>query len=227
MSWKTVRRALKKLGASFRRARRIPAKTPDLRREASFRKALEKARLLVEQGAIDIVHSDESGFCLVPVVPYLWQLKEQTLGLPSRSHNQRLNVVGFWREPGVQAAQLTHRLVLGRLKSRHFVQAVEEQLLPFLMRPTVLLVDNATLHRCARVKQKLKDWKAAGLHLWFLPPYCPHLNRIEGLWKQCKYHWLQPADYADFPALCRAVDNALNNVNNLNRKIPHYLCPTT
>lgn len=215
---------MKKLGASFRRARRVAAKAPDLRREASFRKALEKARLLCECGAIDIVHGDESGFCLVPVVPYLWQLKGQTLGLPSRSHNQRLNVVGFWREAGVQAGHLTHRLVLGRLKSRHFVQAIEEQLLPFLVRPTVLLLDNATLHRCVQVKQKLKAWKAAGLHLWFLPPYCPHLNLIEALWKQCKYRWLQPADYTDFKTLCRAVSNALNQVN---RKIPHYFCPIT
>jgi hypothetical protein len=216
------------MGASFRRARRVPAKPHNLRREASIVKALEKARILAEQGALDgaldILHGDESGFCLASVVPYLWQLKGQPVGLLAQSHNERLNVLGFWREAGVEAALLIHRLVLGRLKSRHFVQAVEEQVLPFLARATVLLLDNAALHRSARVKEKLKAWKAAGLHVWFLPPYCPHLNLIEVLWKQCKYHWLQPSDYADFPALCAAVSK---NLKQVNCKMPKYFWPNT
>lgn len=224
MSWKTVCRALKKLGASYRRARRTPAKVRDARREASFEKALEKARLLAEQGAIDIVHGDESGVCLTPCLPYLWQLKGHTVGLACQSHHQRLNVLGFWHEAGVEAAHLIHRLVRGCLKSAHVIRAVEEQLLPFLARPTVLLLDNAALHRSARVKEKLKAWKAAGLHIWFLPPYCPHLNLIEVLWKQCKYHWLEPSDYADFPTLCAAVSRMLQQVN---RKRPHYLWENT
>ena len=119
MSWKTVRRALKRLGASYRRARRVPARARAEKKEARFAKALEKARILAEQGAIDILHGDESGFCLLPPVPYLWQLKGLTVGLPAQSHNQRLNVLGFWREAGVEAARLFHCLVLGRLKSTH------------------------------------------------------------------------------------------------------------
>ncbi len=98
MSWKTVRRSLRRLGASFRRARRVPAKPHNLRREASLVKALEKARILAEQGALDIMHGDESGFCLLPVVPYLWQFQGQTVGLPAGSHNQRFGcpLGGCW-----------------------------------------------------------------------------------------------------------------------------------
>ncbi len=224
VSWKTVCRALKRLGASYRRARHLPARTPDPRHHARFEKALEKARLLAECGAVDIVHGDESGFCLKPYLPYLWQWKGQTLGMASQSHNQRINVLGFWREAGVEAAHLFHRLVVGTLKGQNFIRAVEEQLLPFLVRPTILLLDNAASHRCAGVKARLQEWKAAGLRVWFLPPYCPHLNLIEGLWKQCKYHWLEPAAYADFPTLCAAVSRILRQVN---QKIPHYFCPIT
>ncbi len=133
-------------------------------------------------------------------------------------------MLGFWREAGVERARLFHRLVPGRLKSTQVIGAVEEQLLPFLVRPTVLLLDNAALHRCKRIKKKLKAWKAAGLHVWFLPPYCPHLNLMEVVWKQIKHHHLQPADYADFQTLCAAVSRCLNQ---LNPKIPHYFCPTT
>ena len=121
------------------------------------------------------------------------------MGVACQSHHQRLNLLGFWRAAGVEAAHLIHRLIPGHLKSTPVkstpvkstpakstpakstpvIRAVEEQLLPFLARPTVLLLDNATLHRSAHIKEKLQAWKAAGLHIWFLPPYCPHLNLIE------------------------------------------------
>ena len=30
------------------------------------------------------------------------------------------------------------------------------------------------------------QWQEQGLTLSFLPAYCPHLNRIEGVWKRLK-----------------------------------------
>jgi hypothetical protein len=157
------------------------------------------------------MHGDESGFYLVPPLPYVWQHKGQRLGLAAKSHHQRLNVLGFWKEEALEEQALVHRQVVGALTGELFVQAIEEQLLPLLRRPTVLLVDNASLHRCALVQHKRRGWKAQGLHVWYLPPYCPHLNRIELLWKQCKYHWLEPDAYTNFPTLCTAVSNVLHN----------------
>lgn len=34
--------------------------------------------------------------------------------------------------------------------------------------------------------------KSKGVNLYFLPPYCPELNRIERLWHKMKYTWLAP-----------------------------------
>ena len=214
MCWRTVTRALKQMDASFRRARRSCAKAPDAHREAVMKRALLKVRALAARGVCDLMHGDESGFCLVPPLPYLWQLKGHTLRLPAQSHRQRLNVLGFWKEEAQEEQALVHQEVVGPITGETFVQAVEERLLPYLRRPTVLLLDNAGLHRCALVQQKRKAWKAAGLHLWFLPAYCPHLNRIEVLWKRCKYHWLEPNAYAAFPSLCRTVSNVLQNVGS-------------
>lgn len=177
-----------------------------------MKRALVKVRALAARGVCDLMHGDESGFCLVPPLPYLWQEKGRTLGLPAQSHRQRLNVLGFWKEKAQEEQALIHRTVVGSVTAQHFVQAVEEQLLPFLRRPTVLLVDNAGLHRCALVQSKRRAWKAQGLRLWFLPAYCPHLNRIETLWKRCKYHWLEPSAYSDFSSLCRSVSSILRNV---------------
>ena len=48
-----------------------------------------------------------------------------------------------------------------------------------LIQPTVLVLDNASIHKAHLVKAHLAAWAAEGLTLLFLPPYSPELNRIE------------------------------------------------
>jgi len=86
-----------------------------------------------------------------------------------------------------------------------------ETLLP-LSAPTTLVLDNASVHRAKAVREKRAQWKAKGLRLLFLPPYCPHMNKIETLWRQVKYRWLAPEAYADFPTLCQSVTDILAQV---------------
>jgi transposase len=84
-------------------------------------------------------------------------------------------------------------------------------LLPRLRRRTILVLDNASLHRSVQVRQQRAAWRRRGLRLLFLPPYCPHLNLIEVLWKQLKYRWLEPAAYTDFESLCQSVQHILKS----------------
>ena len=50
------------------------------------------------------------------------------------------------------------------------------------------------------------------MRLLFLPPYCPHLNRIETLWRLVKHHWLPLTAYANFATLRESVTTLLNTV---------------
>jgi transposase len=200
-----VTRYLKELGASFRRARRVPARKTDPWRQQVFQRALKKVRRLASCGACDLFFGDESGFSLVAPLPYLWQSKGKTVAFPAQGHQKRLNVLGFWKEEAQETQSLIYRTEYGTMTAQHFVALVEEELLPSLRRPAVLVVDNARLHRCALVASKLETWKAQGLRLWFLPPYSPHLNRIERLWKHIKYHWIEPQAYTDFATLSLKV----------------------
>lgn len=93
-----------------------------------------------------------------------------------------------------------------------FVIESIEALLLTLSRPTVLVLDNATVHRSKLVQAKRAQWKQKGLRLLFLPPYCPHLNKIETLWRQVKYHWLSPEAYRNFETLCQSVTDILAQV---------------
>lgn len=209
MSWQTVRRLLKRLGYSYRRARKNPAQAPRPAAVRAAQKALQRLRGWAAEGVCDVVYGDESGFSLAPLLPYLWQPKGHTLGFATACHRQRFNVLGFWQHAGKEAARLLWHGVPHALTAQDFITAVEHKLLPRLRRRTVLVLDNATLHRSRLVQEKRAAWRQSGLRLLFLPPYCPHLNLIEVLWKQIKYRWLDPSAYADFQSLCHAVTSIL------------------
>lgn len=54
---------------------------------------------------------------------------------------------------------------------------------------TIVVRDNAPIHRGEAMREKQAEWEKKGLSLFYLPPYSPELNAIEILWKQAKYFW--------------------------------------
>lgn len=55
---------------------------------------LEELKRKEEIGEIEIRYVDESGFCLIPYVPYAWQETGKKIEIKSQQ-SQRLNVLGF------------------------------------------------------------------------------------------------------------------------------------
>jgi hypothetical protein len=202
-----VKRCMRRLGFTFRRARRVTAKPPCPKKQGRIQRALSRLHRLEDSGRCRVLYGDESGFCLAPLVPYLWQKKGQTLCLPAKSHSRRLNALGFLSRQGT----LHHCTTQQKITASFVVESIEA-LLPALPGPTMIVLDNATVHRSKLVKAKRKEWKQKGLRLLFLPPYCPHLNLIEMLWRQVKYHWLWPEAYQNFETLCQSVTDILAQV---------------
>ena len=207
-----MKRCLRRLGFTFRRARRVPEKAACPKEQGRIRRALTRLHRLEDVGHCRVLYGDESGFCLSPVVPYLWQPKGRAVGLPAKAHSRRLNVLGFLSRAGC----LHHFQAQERITASFVIESIEA-LLPTLSRPTVLVLDNATVHRSKLVQAKRREWKQKGLRLLFLPPYCPHLNLIETLWRQVKYRWLEPEAYADFRTLCQSVTDILAQVGTKHR----------
>jgi transposase len=52
---------------------------------------------------------------------------------------------------------------------------------------------------------------AAGIYLYFLPPYSPELNAIEAGFRVIKHEELPARRYATLPALIEAVDAAFTS----------------
>lgn len=75
--------------------------------------------------------------------------------------------------------------------------------------PTVVVLDNAPFHRARVVREREETWRKQGLTLSWLPAYCPHLNRIEGVWKRLKGFLLPRRCYDSVAELTEAVLAAL------------------
>jgi transposase len=90
-----------------------------------------------------------------------------------------------------------------------FVIEQLEQFSITITKPTVVVLDNARIHTARKVKERLSDWQARGLYLFYLPAYSPHLNITERLWKELKSRWLKPADYYSADLLFYTVHLAL------------------
>jgi hypothetical protein len=78
-------------------------------------------------------------------------------------------------------------------------------------RPCIVVLDNASAHTSKTVKAVLPALAAAGVTLYYLPPYSPELNRIEALWRQIKYQELPVRSYRTLADLRAAVEQALSD----------------
>lgn len=87
-----------------------------------------------------------------------------------------------------------------------------DQLSFSIKKVTVIVLDNAPIHTARKIKERLLYWQKRGLFIFYLPPYSPHLNIIERLWKELKARWLKPDDYNSFDDLRYATFNCLQQV---------------
>ena len=74
--------------------------------------------------------------------------------------------------------------------------------------PTVVVLDNAGLHRSKEVRAARAALRERRIFLYYLPPYSPELNDIERLFRTIKHHELPERRYPTLDALEDAVGAA-------------------
>lgn len=154
-------------------------------------------------GQIDLRFGDETGFSLLPYIPYGWLPKGQQRGIPA-ANKRVLNVFGLMS----LGQQLTSYPTNGRINSEYIINCLED-FVDGIKKPTVVVLDQASWHTSQLVKNQLNRWQEKGLFIFLLPTYSPHLNAIEILWRFIKYHWLEPKHYLSAESLQEAVFNIL------------------
>jgi transposase len=91
----------------------------------------------------------------------------------------------------------------GAMNGRMFVGYVEQILVPTLKRGDIVIMDNASVHKVAGVREAIE---AAGACLVYLPPYSPDLNPIEMAFNKLKA-LLHTAAERTVPGLIRLIGN--------------------
>lgn len=204
VSQDTLKRVLKAGRMSWRRMRRVTAKRPPSGDYAAQRYALEWLKQLDAAGVIALYYLDETGFTLEPPVPYAWQTAGETLEIPSQK-SKRFNVLGFMHRQNRLESYVSEQSVTSDVVAA-CIDAFFPQPTPL---PTVIVMDQASIHTGQQVRERRDEWAAQGIHLFELPAYSPELNLIEILWRFMKYEWMEIEAYESWESLKRHVEEML------------------
>jgi len=112
---------------------------PELYQEK--KKELELFVKAESEGKIDLYYGDESGFSLVPCLPYGWQDKKEKIEIES-SLSKRLNVLGFMKKNNELESYIFESSI-----NSDVVIACIDNLTTKIKKETVLVIDNASIHQ--------------------------------------------------------------------------------
>ncbi len=76
-------------------------------------------------------------------------------------------------------------------------------------KPTVIVVDQASIHTSHTILDKIEEWKERGITIFELPSYSPELNMIEILWRFIKYEWIEIDAYSSWDNFVKSLENIL------------------
>lgn len=189
--WKRVRKSLRN------------KRNPEL---FEHKQQLETLIKQSKQHIIDIYYFDQSGFTLEPCVPYAWQPVGGTLEIPC-SKSTRLNVLGFLNRDCLFQSWVFEGTITSSV-----VVACINQFSKSIVLPTVLVIDNASIHTSNEFTDNIEEWEKLGLTILYIAPYSPELNIIEILWKKIKYEWMPFSAYESFNSLKENLFDILANI---------------
>lgn len=206
-----------RLGARYRRVRKRPKGAPSPQLYEYKTGKLQELETLHAKGEINLFYGDESHVCTEGYVPYGWQFQGEDVCIPSE-RAKRLNIFGMIDRDNRFEGFCTSEPI----DAQKIVDFLEQYSFR-IDKKTFVVLDNASVHRNAKIRQMRPVWEKRGLFLFYIPPYCPHLNIVETLWRVMKGKWIRPQDYACADTLFYATNRALAAIGrDLKINYAHY-----
>ena len=175
---------------------------------------LETLILWAEQGIITLMYLDESGCCCESPLVYSYGEKGKQKQIEqNRRKGRRINLIGVW-EPN---QKMEYSMVASSIKTQTYLSFMEQQVKKAASRLfntgklTVIVHDNASIHRSKKAKEEQAKWEKWGLLTFFLPKYSPEMNRIEEQWLHLKRDELQGRVYEDEYDLVIGIIEGMNH----------------
>lgn len=155
---------------------------------------------------------------------YTWVRRRERKRIPYENpQGRRVNALAALVKAGAAPA-LYWVAKAGSLRADLLLRFLHQ--IPTASVPTVVVLDNGSIHRSKEVRAAFPDLWAQGIYLYFLPPYSPELNEIEPAFRVIKHHDLTERRYTTVPALMDAVDTAFTTYEErLIAKHRHQLRP--
>jgi transposase len=159
-----------------------------------------------EKGEIDLFYGDETQISEEGYVPYGWQFRDENVAITC-CKGAAVNCFGLLSRGNdfiyeTRTPTITADFVIEQL----------DRLSWQINKHTVIVLDNARVHQNKKMKAMQRIWAGRHLFVFFLPPYSPHLNIIERLWKELKTRWLRPQDYSEDQCLFYSLKLILNAI---------------
>ena len=139
-------------------------------------------------------------------VPYGWQFKDEDVFVPARKA-ARLNLFGF-----ISRNNEYHGFTAQENITQDKIVSYLDEFSKSITQKTVLVLDNASVHRGRKVKEKREEWAERGLFVFYLPPYSPQLNIAETLWRILKGKWIKPQAYQNAQILFDTTNRILEGI---------------
>lgn len=192
-----------KLHYTWRRLRKWLKPNQDPMEYQRLYEGLQQLEKLEESGYADLFYGDQSSFSMNPNVPYGWQEAGNYIKMVPNKQTP-INIFGLLSKNGALEGYECE----GSMTSQAMIAFIDD-FLKSRKQTTVIVLDNAPIHKSDLFMNAKKRWEEQDLYIFFLPTYSPHLNLIETLWRKMKYEWLKPGDYLNGATLAQAVRNII------------------
>lgn len=204
---------VKAAGYVFKRIRHSLKQKRDQEAFDAFAQQLHYWKIAEDRGLVDLYFFDESGFNLVPYIPYAWQRKGQGIELFANNQRSHHSVLGFVN----RALDFHPAIIKGSPNSEIVIACMNQFCAEIRSRDktkgkTIVVMDNNPTHRSKKFREQIPHWRQQGLYVAFLPPYSPELNLIEILWRFIKYKWIPFKAYLDESSLVNELIEVLENI---------------
>ena len=153
-----------------------------------------------EMGLITLMYLDESGCCpQSPLVYSYGEVGKQKIVRQKERRGRRINIMGVW-EPD---RKLEYGLIGCSLNAQRYIQFLDAQAKQASKRLfetgqfTVIVNDNASIHRASKAKERQSYWEKQGLLIFFQASYNPQMNRMEDQWLHLKRDELRGRVFQD------------------------------
>jgi transposase len=199
----TIKRILKSFSMVWNRVRKTVFGEPDPNDYREKKEQLEDLKNQAAAGEIDLRYCDESGFSLMSNVPYAWQDKTDPMAVKSQ-RSEPFNVLGLMNKDN----ELDSYIFKGSITSKVVIICIDD-FSKTRTKKTTIVMDQASIHTSKKIEEKLLEWEAKGITIFWLPTYSPHLNLIEILWRFMKYEWIDLNAYESLQKLNEYIEKVL------------------